>query len=87
MTQGKRKHAPKGPTHARHIVDVALTAGSMSHGTEAVDGDLLVVVATCVADDSVALGAWPGYQDQGKRVRALLETAFKNARKAEEESK
>ena len=73
MTQRKRK---KAQSASARIVDLAL--GTLSD-TDATDGDLVLVLAQSAFDGSTAMGSWPHYQDHNKRVRALLELAFKRS--------
>ena len=73
MTQRKRKRAE---SQAAGIAKACISAVELG---EADDGDLVLVLATCAADSSTSMTAWPTYLDHGKRVRALLEMAFKRA--------
>ena len=69
--KGKRKQS-----ESARIVELALDTLS---DTDATDGDLVLVLAQSASDGSTALGSWPNYQDHNKRVRALLEMAFKRS--------
>ena len=73
MTQRKRR---KAKTDARVICEAAINSLDLG---DAVDGDLVLVLASRASDGSTALASWPHYLDHGKRVRALLEMAFQRS--------